>query len=169
MVPAGNKAKCLSSLNHTTKTIHHHHHRCKKTFFSWNHWSLFSIHENLLGLQFSHLNEHIISKAAWAPCLILVLKQKQPVTFLVLPIFCKQKKKALWWCLSDRYSIKNLNVESLIDVLLYSSDRLNDSKNKQILLHAICYIQATKHAERPFIDWLILFNHCHCVFLLYVY
>ena len=27
MVPAGNKAKHLSSVNHTTKTIHHHHHR----------------------------------------------------------------------------------------------------------------------------------------------
>ena len=26
MVPAGNKAKHLSSVNHTTKTIHHHHH-----------------------------------------------------------------------------------------------------------------------------------------------
>ena len=26
MTPAGNKAKCLSSVNHTTKTIHHHHH-----------------------------------------------------------------------------------------------------------------------------------------------
>ena len=26
MVPAGNKAKSLSSVNHTTKTIHHHHH-----------------------------------------------------------------------------------------------------------------------------------------------
>ena len=26
MVPAGNKAKHLSSINHTTKTIHHHHH-----------------------------------------------------------------------------------------------------------------------------------------------
>ena len=25
MVPAGNKAKCLSSVNHTTITIHHHH------------------------------------------------------------------------------------------------------------------------------------------------
>ena len=28
MIPAGNKAKRLSSVNHTTKTIHdHHHHR----------------------------------------------------------------------------------------------------------------------------------------------
>ena len=26
MVPAGNKAKSLSSVSHTTKTIHHHHH-----------------------------------------------------------------------------------------------------------------------------------------------
>ena len=26
MVPAGNKAKHLSSVNHTTKTIHHQHH-----------------------------------------------------------------------------------------------------------------------------------------------
>ena len=26
MVPTGNKAKRLSSVNHTTKTIHHHHH-----------------------------------------------------------------------------------------------------------------------------------------------
>ena len=26
MVPAGNKATCQSSVNHTTKTIHHHHH-----------------------------------------------------------------------------------------------------------------------------------------------
>ena len=26
MVPAGNKAKHLPSVNHITKTIHHHHH-----------------------------------------------------------------------------------------------------------------------------------------------
>ena len=26
MVPAGDKAKRLSSVNHTTKIIHHHHH-----------------------------------------------------------------------------------------------------------------------------------------------
>ena len=29
MVPAGNKAKRLSSVSHTTKTIHHHHHALK--------------------------------------------------------------------------------------------------------------------------------------------
>ena len=31
MVPAENKAKCLSSVNHTTKTIHHY----RKSFFLW--------------------------------------------------------------------------------------------------------------------------------------
>ena len=27
MIPAGNKAKCLSSVNHTTKVIHHYYHQ----------------------------------------------------------------------------------------------------------------------------------------------
>ena len=31
MVPAGNKAKRLSSVNHTTKTIHHHHQKTLTT------------------------------------------------------------------------------------------------------------------------------------------
>ena len=38
MVPAGNKAKHLSSVNHTTKTIHHHrhhHHYQKETSIQW--------------------------------------------------------------------------------------------------------------------------------------
>ena len=35
MVPAGNKAKRLSSVNHTTKTNYHHHHQImlKKVFW----------------------------------------------------------------------------------------------------------------------------------------
>ena len=48
-------------------------------------------------------------------------------------------------------SIKNLNEESLIDALLYGLERFHDSKNKQILLHTICYTQATKRFERPLI------------------
>ena len=85
--------------------------------------------------------------------MIVVLKQKQPVTFsYVANFFVKEKQKLR----DDVYrldtSIKHLNEESLIDVLLYGSDRLNDSKNKQILLQTICYIQATKRFERPLID-----------------
>ena len=49
-------------------------------------------------------------------------------------------------------SIENSNEESLIDVLLYGSDRYNDSQNKQLLLHSICYIQFPKRLERPLID-----------------
>ena len=41
MVPAGNKAKCLSSVNHTTKIIHRHHHQAKleHTGFSLCLWN----------------------------------------------------------------------------------------------------------------------------------
>ena len=39
MVPAGNKAKRLLSVNHTTKTIHHHHH--------YHHLSLLHHHLDL--------------------------------------------------------------------------------------------------------------------------
>ena len=34
MVPAGNKAKRLSSVNHTTRTIHHHHHLILRDYVS---------------------------------------------------------------------------------------------------------------------------------------
>ena len=41
MVPAGNKAKRLSLVNHTTKTIHHHHHICD--LFLWDYkWDIAS-------------------------------------------------------------------------------------------------------------------------------
>ena len=66
--------------------------------------------------------------------------------FLRRQFFANERQKLL------DASIKNLNEEPLIDVLLYGSDRFNDSKNKQILLHTICYIQATKRFERPLID-----------------
>ena len=59
-------------------------------------------------------------------------------------------------------SIKSLNEESLIDVLLYGSDRYNDSQNKQLLLHSICYIQFPKRFERPLTDqcyFSITFNN----------
>ena len=32
IVPAGNKAKRLSSVNHTTKTVHHHHHQVNRAY-----------------------------------------------------------------------------------------------------------------------------------------
>ena len=47
---------------------------------------------------------------------------------------------------------KHLNEDILIDVLFYGSDRFNDSKNKQIILLTIFYIQANKRFEIPLID-----------------
>ena len=64
--------------------------------------------------------------------------------FLRCQFFANERQKLLddvYWI---NASTENLNEESLIDVLLNGLDRLNDSKNKQILLHTICYIQATK-------------------------
>ena len=49
-------------------------------------------------------------------------------------------------------SVKNLNEESLIDVLLYGSDKYKNSKNKQILFNKIYYIQSAKRFETLFID-----------------
>ena len=95
----------------------------------------------------------IISKTAWVPCVIVVLKQKQPVTFFLRWQFFaneRQKLRDNVYRIDD--SIKNLNEESLINVLLRGPDRLNGSKNKQTLLHTICYIQVTKRFERHLID-----------------
>ena len=72
--------------------------------------------------------------------------------FLRCQFFANERQKLLDDIYRIDASIKTLNEESLIDVLLYGSDSFNDSKNKQILFHAICYIQATKRFERPLID-----------------
>ena len=70
----------------------------------------------------------IIRKTAWAPCVIAMLKQTTSHFFLRCQSFANKRQKLR----DDIYliddSIKNLNEESLIDVLLYSSDRLNYSK-----------------------------------------
>ena len=39
MVPAGNKVKCLLSVNCTTKTIHHHHHHYHQIFLQLHVWA----------------------------------------------------------------------------------------------------------------------------------
>ena len=136
-----------------------------KNFFSLNQRSLFSIHDPVgvklptrFWLQFSHLNEHKFRhnfKDCVSPtCDCGAETETTCHFFLRCQIFCKRKTKAPWWCSSLRLdaSIKHLNKESLIDVLLCGSDRFNDSKNKQILLHLIYYNQATKLFERPLID-----------------
>ena len=72
--------------------------------------------------------------------------------FLCCQFFANERQKLLDDVYRIDASIKNLNEESLIDVLLYCSDRFNDSKNKQILL----------------IPVLISLNYYRYVFHLYV-
>ena len=43
MVPAGNKAKRLSSVNHTTKTIHHHHILKSLKRLMWLRWLVYPL------------------------------------------------------------------------------------------------------------------------------
>ena len=78
--------------------------------------------------------------------------RNNPSLILALPFFGNEKQKLHDDVYPIDASIKNLNEESLIDILLYGSGRYNNSKNKQILFHIICYIQSTKRFERPLID-----------------
>ena len=72
-------------------------------------------------------NRVIILKIASVPYVIVVLKQKQPVTFSCVTLFLL--KFFLQKLHDDVYqidaSVKSLNEESLIDVLLYVSNRYN--------------------------------------------
>ena len=82
MVPAGNKAKRISSVNHTTKTIHHQHHHSyihsylnyantawcstnrtylKKIQSQQKHDIIIIFHEN----KFSHMREHFKENNIW--------------------------------------------------------------------------------------------------------
>ena len=134
-----------------------------KNFFSLNQKSLFSIHDPVgvkmltrLRLQFSHLNEHKFrhnfKECVSSMCDCGAEMETTSHFFLCCQFFAKEKQKLGDDIYRLDVSIKHLNEESLIDVLLYGSDKFNGSKNKQILLHTIGYIQATKRFERPLID-----------------
>ena len=134
-----------------------------KIFFSLNQRLLFSIHDPVgvklltrLRLQFSHLNEHKFRdnfKDCVNPmCDCGAETETTSHFFLRSQFFANERQKLRHGLYRLDASIKHLNEESLIDVLLYGSDRFNDSKNKQILLHTIFYIQATKRFERPLTD-----------------
>ena len=126
-------------------------------------FSLFSIHAPVgvklltrLWLQFSHLNEpkfrHSSKDCVSPMCDCGAETETTSHFFLRCQFFANERQKLRDDVYQLDASIKHLNEESLIDVLLYGSDSFDDSKNKQILLHTICYIQATKRFERPLID-----------------
>ena len=45
--------------------------------------------------------------------------------------------------------LRILKDELLLDIILYGSDKCNDTVNKEILLHTIRFIKNTKRFERP--------------------
>ena len=78
MVPAGNKAKLLSSVNHTTKTIrHHHHHHLQEN------WSLLFLIK-LQALRAETLSKRDSKKAFFLKILLNFLEQ----LFLRTPANC---------------------------------------------------------------------------------
>ena len=72
MVSAGNKAKCLSSVSHITKTIHHLHHHQLMLFNSWF---------NPSGYDFFSLKAHKVS-----PHFEIVLASSGVACFLICSI-----------------------------------------------------------------------------------
>ena len=97
---------------------------------------------NWLRLQFSHLNEHKFRhdfKDFLSPmCHCSAETETTSHFFLCCHFFANERQKFRDDIYRLDISIKHLNEESSIDVLLYRSDRFNDSKNTQILLHTIC-------------------------------
>ena len=134
-----------------------------KSFFSLNQRLLFSMHDPVgvklltrLRLQFILLNEHkylhYFKDCVRPMCDWGAEKETTSHFSLSCHFFANERQKHRDDVYRLNVSIKHLNEESLIDVLLYGSDRFNGSINNQILLHTICYIQATKRFERPLID-----------------
>ena len=126
-------------------------------FFSPKQRSAFSIHDpgvklfTRLRLEFNHFNEHKFChnfKDCVSPMRDCGAETETACHFFLCCQYFANERQMLhdnvYWLDA---SIKNLNEESLIDVLFYSSDRYNESKNKQILLHKTYYIQSTKRFE----------------------
>ena len=111
-----------------------------KNFFSLNQRSLFSIHDPVgvklltrLRLQFSHLNEHKFRhnfKDCVSPMCDCGAETETTSHFFLRCQFFANERQKLRNVYQIDDSIKNLNEESLIDVLLCRSDKLNGSKNK---------------------------------------
>ena len=119
-----------------------------KIFFPLNQRSLFSIHDPVgvklltrLWLQFSHLNEHKFHHnfKDWVSSMCDCGAETKTTShfFLRCQFFANERQEPRDDVYRMDASIKRLNEESLIDLLLYGSDKFNDSKNKQILLHKI--------------------------------
>ena len=112
-----------------------------KFFFSLNQRSLFSIHGpagvkllTSLRLQFSHLNKykfrHNFKDCVSPMCDCGAETETTSHFFLRCQFFANERQKLCDDVYRLAASIKHLNEEPLIYLLLHDSDRFNDSKNK---------------------------------------
>ena len=111
-------------------------------------------------LKFSHLNEHKFrhnfKDTVVAICDCGTETEIAEHYFLRCPFFVPERQKLLNNVYDKHFSSQNLNEKSMIDILLYGCDKLNERDNKEILLHTIDYIKSSKRFEKPLID--------HCLF-----
>ena len=69
--------------------------------------------------------------------------------FLCCPFFAQNRQKLLNRFFKIDVSLKNLNDEMLLDILLFGSYKYKDTVNKEILIHTINFLKTTKRFERP--------------------
>ena len=136
-----------------------------KDFFNLKQKSLFAIHDpagvkllSRLRLKFSHLNEHKFChnfKDVLSPMCDCGSKTETKDHFFHLrcPFFAINRQKLLNDLLKIDPSLRNLKDELLLDIILYGSDKYNDTDNKEIFLHTFSFVKNTKRFERP------LFGH----------
>ena len=107
-------------------------------------------------LKFSHLNKHKFhhnfKNTVVAICGCGTETETAEHYFLRCPFFVTERQKLLNNVYDKHFSSQNLNEKSMIDILLYGCDKLNERDNKEILLHTIDYIKSSKRFERPLID-----------------
>ena len=134
-----------------------------KEFFNLKQKSLFSIHDlegvkllTRLRLRFSHLNEHKFRhNFKDTPSPMCDCGSKTETTrhfFLRCPFFTKERQKLLNSLFEIDLSLSNLNEQSLLDIILFGSEKFKDSINKEILLHSINFIKTTERFNRPLFD-----------------
>ena len=87
-----------------------------------------------------------------ALCVIVAQKLKQQTTSsCVACFFPENRQKLLNSLFKIDVSLKNLNDETVSDILLFASDKYKDTVNKEILVHTINFLETTKCCERPLV------------------
>ena len=67
--------------------------------------------------------------------------------------------------MTNTFHRKNLNQESMTDILLYGCDKINEHDNKDILYYTII-LKSSKCFERPLIDHCLLKVYFIIIFII---